>query len=101
MKPSHPIPYEYQLEELRQYDGISHKQMYVSIKSVVYDVTSSQFFVPEKGYGMLWGGRDATYALAKMSLKPEHANEMDLWEELDDKSLIILEDWVRETILSN
>eukprot|EP00400_MALV-I_sp_L67-5_P000383 gene383-677_t len=92
MTPSHPVPYEYTLKELAQYDGKVHKQMYVSVKGVVYDVTSSENFVPERGYGMLWGGKDATYALATMSLKPEAVN-VEEWGDLNDQNLLTLENW--------
>lgn len=43
----------------------------------VIDVSSSENITVGEGYGKLWAGRDATYSLATLSLKPEHANILD------------------------
>lgn len=59
---------------MREYNG-ENKPMYISVLGTVFDVSPSENFIPEKGYGMLWGGRDATYALSKMSLEPADSNK--------------------------
>jgi predicted heme/steroid binding protein len=77
------------LTALRKYDGAGGRPMYVSIKGKVYDVSSSPNFNPDQGYGVLWGGRDATFSLAKGSLKPEDSNVVDRWDELTPDQLLV------------
>jgi len=60
---------------LAAFDGVE-KPMYICVLGIVYDVSPSENFVPEKGYGSLWGGRDATYALSTMSLERSDANKL-------------------------
>lgn len=60
---------------LAEFNGIE-KPMYICVLGVVYDVSPSENFVPEKGYGNLWGGKDATYALSTMSLERTDANKL-------------------------
>lgn len=51
-------------------------------------------FKTESGYGKLWGGRDATFALAMMSLNPEDASNLTwTWEELPHDNRISLKSW--------
>ncbi len=61
--------------DLAEFDGVA-KPMYICVLGTVYDVSPSENFVPEKGYGNLWGGRDATYALSTMSLERTDANKL-------------------------
>eukprot|EP00931_Biecheleriopsis_adriatica_P009503 TRINITY_DN11057_c0_g1_i2.p2 TRINITY_DN11057_c0_g1~~TRINITY_DN11057_c0_g1_i2.p2 ORF type:complete len:144 (+),score=43.03 TRINITY_DN11057_c0_g1_i2:48-479(+) len=60
------------------FDGTS-LPMYVGILGKVYDVSDSRNFEAGEGYGDLWAGRDATYALATLSLEKKDANRLD-WE---------------------
>lgn len=80
-----PADRVFTLETLAQWDGIK-LPMCVAVCGRVVDVSSSMNFTPVFGYGKLWGGRDASYALAHASLKAEDANvlEWDL-EELGDQ----------------
>jgi len=73
------------LESLQEWDGVNAK-MFLAVCGIVLDVSISENFVPEHGYGKLWAGRDATFALAKMSLDPSHANKLD-WT-FDDFSIL-------------
>lgn len=86
----HPENDVFTMERLKEWDGVDAK-MYIGVCGKVIDVSPSENFVPEQGYGKLWGGRDATYALAKMSLDPEVANKLDFTiedlEPLERKSL--------------
>ncbi len=72
--------------------GKIHKQVYIGVKGIVYDVSISENFKPDQGYGKLWAGKDATYALSKMSLKPEDAGKMD-WNGLNDMEYLSLASW--------
>lgn len=69
--------------------------MYVGVLGQVYDVSSSENFdCAAMGYGQLWAGRDASYALATLSLKPEDVNRLD-WsvDSLDETQLTALAGW--------
>lgn len=68
---------EFTSESLREFDGTGGKPIYISVLGIVYDCTSSPNIHAESGYGKLWGGRDATYALALGSLKIEDSNKLD------------------------
>uniref|UniRef100_A0A7S4PUT4 Cytochrome b5 heme-binding domain-containing protein n=1 Tax=Alexandrium monilatum TaxID=311494 RepID=A0A7S4PUT4_9DINO len=72
---------------------------YVGVCGLVYDVGDSANFDKEDdsvghGYGALWAGKDATFALAKLSLRPEDANRVD-WalEDLSGDELAVLGAW--------
>jgi hypothetical protein len=56
--------------------------MCVGICGIVIDVSSSDNFVPNFGYGKLWHGKDTTWAMATVSLKAYDANKF-AWK-LDD-----------------
>lgn len=64
-------------EKLKDFNGKDGKPVYISVLGQVHDCTSSEHIKAETGYGKLWGGRDATYSLAKGSLKPEDAHRLD------------------------
>lgn len=82
------------MEELEQFDGVKKSEIYIAIKDNVYDVTKGKvFYGPEGSYGV-FGGRDATYGLAK--------GEVVIKEgvyELTDEELKTLEEW--ETLFKN
>merc|ERR1711957_318248 len=68
--------------------------LYVGICGKVFDVTSSKNFNPSEGYGQLWGGKDATHAMATLSLEPGDANKFD-WsiDKLSEQELKNLGSW--------
>jgi len=72
-------------DELRVHDGVE-KPMFIAVLGTVYDVSVSENFIPEKGYGKLWGGRDATFALSKMSLEPSDSNKLPPEWNLDEST---------------
>mmetsp|Transcript_5134 Transcript_5134/g.15232 ORF Transcript_5134/g.15232 Transcript_5134/m.15232 type:complete len:223 (-) Transcript_5134:93-761(-) len=78
-----PADRVFTLETLAPWDG-RNLPMCLCVCGKVVDVSSSPNFSPDFGYGKLWGGRDASYALARASLEAEDANvlEWDL-EELE------------------
>lgn len=65
---------EISLEELAQYDGTDpSKPVCVAIKGVIYDVSRSRhLYGPDGGYSG-FAGKDASRALAKMSMDPTDA----------------------------
>eukprot|EP00927_Polykrikos_kofoidii_P049696 TRINITY_DN43719_c0_g1_i1.p1 TRINITY_DN43719_c0_g1~~TRINITY_DN43719_c0_g1_i1.p1 ORF type:complete len:274 (+),score=66.78 TRINITY_DN43719_c0_g1_i1:51-872(+) len=64
------------LHSLSIFDG-RRLPIYVGVCGKVLDVSTSENIRYGEGYGKLWAGKDATYALALTSLKPEDANKMD------------------------
>eukprot|EP00923_Selenidium_pygospionis_P056611 GHVN01098795.1.p1 GENE.GHVN01098795.1~~GHVN01098795.1.p1 ORF type:complete len:186 (+),score=13.41 GHVN01098795.1:203-760(+) len=83
-----PLLKHFTLEELAAYNGTKGARIYVSIRGVVYDVSlqGREFYGPGGSYH-LFAGRDATMALATMSLEPSvldskdwQANELPLLE---------------------
>lgn len=64
-------------ESLARLDGAPHP-LCMGVCGVVVNVSASQSIRPgTAGYGALWAGRDATYSLATLSLKPEDASKSD------------------------
>jgi len=84
---------DFNITQLRAYDGISSTKIYFAIFDTVFDVTSgASFYGPQGGYKHL-GGRDATRALAEMSLDPATTREpMDL-SHLSEKELETARQW--------
>jgi predicted heme/steroid binding protein len=66
----------FDLSELSRWDGVQ-LPMCIGICGIVLDVSSSDNFVPDFGYGKLWAGRDTTWAMATASLKAHDANRFD------------------------
>jgi predicted heme/steroid binding protein len=75
------------LQELQRFNGQGTHPTYFSAAGKVYDVSRSEMF--SSTYSQ-WAGRDATVALAKMSLDPSDISRTDVWKQLspeDEKSL--------------
>ena len=80
------------LSDLARYDGSAGGvPTYFAAGGLIYDASSSKTF--SSSYGM-WAGRDATVALARMSLNPHDVNRTD-WETLTAAELDTLADWQR------
>ncbi|CAD7974377.1 unnamed protein product [Amoebophrya sp. A25] len=92
--PDRDVTKEWTFETLRNYDG-DKDRMYIAVCGKVFDVQDSDNFRCDFGYGKLWGGRDATYSLAMLSLKPEDAAKLD-WkiDDLPDQNKESLKSWL-------
>mmetsp|Transcript_18366 Transcript_18366/g.28360 ORF Transcript_18366/g.28360 Transcript_18366/m.28360 type:complete len:161 (-) Transcript_18366:135-617(-) len=77
------------LVELSAYNGTYGKPTYFSSNGLIYDVSSSDMF--QSSYS-LWKGKDATVALAKMSLDPADINRTD-WDSLSENDIKSLQSW--------
>lgn len=66
----------FSLETLARFDG-EQKPMCMGVCGKVVNVSSSENIKVGQGYGKLWAGKDATFALAKLSLSMTDANRMD------------------------
>lgn len=66
--------------ELQRFDGISDRQILVGFKGLVYDVSARRdlYCKADGGTYAALAGRDATRALAKMSLKAEDIGRCDV-----------------------
>ncbi|OWZ19916.1 Heme/steroid binding protein [Phytophthora megakarya] len=85
------------LEELLQFNGLDNPRgsVLVGVDGVVYDVTmnGSEFYGPGGMYGD-FAGRDASKALACMSLEEEALNNPSI-EGLTSEQRKTLDDWVK------
>jgi len=81
--------------ELARWDGVQ-LPMCIGICGLVLDVSSSSNFTPDFGYGKLWAGRDTTWAMATVSLKPHDANRFE-WHmfDLEEDNLKALAGWYK------
>lgn len=61
------------LATLARFDGVRNP-ICLGVCGKVVDVSTSENIKHGEGYGKLWAGKDATYSLATLSLKPEDAN---------------------------
>ena len=82
----------FSLAELRSFDGRGSSRTLFSAGGAVYDVSESELFRPDGPYGKQFSGRDATVALARMSLKPERSDRT-AWDALDTKERQALSEW--------
>lgn len=79
-------------EELRQFDGQDGKPIYLAILGQIYDVSSSADFYGAGGPYEIFAGRDASRALATMSLDEESVESPSL-EGLKKSQMDMLQQW--------
>lgn len=85
----------FDLQELSRWNGVD-LPMCIGVCGVVVDVSSSDNFVPNFGYGKLWAGRDTTWAMATVSLKDYDANKLDFkLEDLTEDQAKALAGWYK------
>lgn len=83
---------EMSLEQLTHFDGSeAGRPSYFSSDGLVWDVSSSDTF--KDSYG-LFRGKDASVALAIMSMDKKDVNRTD-WENLSEKDLESLHSWTK------
>mmetsp|Transcript_17521 Transcript_17521/g.21568 ORF Transcript_17521/g.21568 Transcript_17521/m.21568 type:complete len:245 (+) Transcript_17521:26-760(+) len=70
--------------------------IFMAVCGKVVNVSSSENIKVGEGYGRLWAGKDATYALAVLSLKPEDANKLDFTlDQFTDEQRTALAGWYK------
>jgi len=70
--------------------------IFMGVCGKVVNVSSSENIKVGEGYGKLWAGKDATYALAVLSLKPEEANKLDFTlDQFTDEQRTALAGWYK------
>jgi predicted heme/steroid binding protein len=80
---------EMTLKELATFNGEAGRPVYFSSDGKIWDVSTSENF--QQTYG-LWKGKDASVALAKMSMDRQDVNRTD-WENLSENELESLRSW--------
>lgn len=80
------------MQELSKFDGKKNKKVYVALKNIIFDVSSSESYKPGNSYNAL-AGHDASVSLAKMSLDEEF---LDMYNKvvLKKDEIKTLEEWV-------
>lgn len=69
-----------------------NKTIYIALKGVIYDVSSSAFYAPGGGYHQ-FAGHDASINLAKMSHDDQYLDKYGVIS-LDNDEASVLNDWV-------
>lgn len=82
---------EFTVEELKKYTGEGDMPAYICAKGMVFDVDKS-FYGPDGPYGA-FAGKDASRALAKVSLEPADLHNTNL-DDLTFNERVTLEEWV-------
>ncbi|GBG33679.1 Membrane-associated progesterone receptor component 1 [Hondaea fermentalgiana] len=77
--------------ELAKFNGHDGEPVYIALKGVVFDVSSSGFYGPDGGYALL-AGRDASRALAKMKLDPDLVHDPRT-DDLSSAETALLTEW--------
>ena len=91
-----PEERNYTTHELREYDGEhGSKAIMFALRGKIYNVTKGwSFYGPGGGYHML-AGRDASRALAKMSLDVKDVDDPNI-ADLSDEESQTLDDWIEK-----
>lgn len=87
-----PAPTNLTYEQLRKFDGVASPNVYVALKGIIYDVSSSDFYGVGGGYHQ-FAGHDASINLAKMSHDDNFLNKYGAIT-LDKEETSVLNDWV-------
>ena len=83
---------EFNAQSLSEFNGVGNKPIYLSLKRVVYDVSSgADFYGPGKGYGV-FSGKEVTRCLAKMKINDLESNAG--WANLLEEHRHTMEEWV-------
>ena len=85
---------EFHPNDLREYDGETRKEVYVGCKGLVFDVSKSSNYKPGGNYH-IFAGKDATVALAKMSLDAKDLETNDT-SNLKETELKCLDSWFNQ-----
>lgn len=85
-------PREISVDELFENDGRNNKPIWLAAKGEVFDVTKGRdFYGPESGYAIM-AGRDASRALALMSLDKANVDNNRI-DDLSAADIMTLDEW--------
>eukprot|EP00602_Paraphysomonas_sp_CaronLab_P005371 CAMPEP_0185020740 /NCGR_PEP_ID=MMETSP1103-20130426/3385_1 /TAXON_ID=36769 /ORGANISM="Paraphysomonas bandaiensis, Strain Caron Lab Isolate" /LENGTH=357 /DNA_ID=CAMNT_0027551827 /DNA_START=13 /DNA_END=1086 /DNA_ORIENTATION=- len=84
---------DFTIQQLREFDGVENKKIYIALKGDVYDVTcAKEYYGPESTYHC-FAGRDASRAMAKLSFDEEELSNPRI-DDLGPFERDVLENWV-------
>jgi membrane-associated progesterone receptor component len=86
-------PRDFTIEQLREFDGIDGKPIYISLRGDVYDCSAASDFYGEGSGYHCFAGREASRAMAKLSFEEEELSNTNL-DDLGPFERSTLEDWV-------
>lgn len=89
------IPRDFTPEQLRDFDGIKEKKIFIALKGDVYDVTPSSEFYGAEGAYHCFAGRNASRAMAKLSFDEAELSNPNLTD-LGPFEKDTLESWVEK-----
>lgn len=70
--------------------------MCLGVCGKVVNVSTSENILPDTAYGKIWAGKDATFALATMSLSPSDANRLSFtMNDFSEQQLDTLAGWYK------
>lgn len=83
---------DFTLEQLKEYDGIKNKSIYIGLCGEIFDVTSASDFYGVGNSYHCFAGRNATRAMAKLSFDEEDLSNQKI-DDLGPFERSTLEDW--------
>jgi membrane-associated progesterone receptor component len=86
-------PRDFTTTQLREFDGEGDKPIYVSLRGVVYDVSSARDFYGKGSGYHCFAGREASRAMAKLSFEESELSSTRL-DDLNAMELDCLDNWI-------
>lgn len=86
-------PRDFTMEQLREFDGEGDKPIYVSLRGVVYDVSTARDFYGKGSCYQCFAGREASRAMAKLSFEESVIANTKL-DDLNAMELDCLDNWI-------
>lgn len=88
-----PVLRDFTIEQLRTYDGVQNKEIYIGLRGDVYDVSDAVDFYGEGSGYHCFAGREASRAMARLSFDEVDLNSLNL-DDLSPFDKSNLDDWV-------
>ncbi|CAD7698831.1 unnamed protein product [Ostreobium quekettii] len=82
------------MEELASCRGADGGPLHIAVRGDVYDVGSARDFYGPDGPYHAFAGRECSRALALMKVEVKECN--DRLEDLDEKAMKVLDDWIKK-----
>jgi membrane-associated progesterone receptor component len=79
------------LKELRKYNGVGNKRVFLCVKGDLFEVTGSPFYSPGGGYH-LFAGRESSVSLAKGDLEGTYLDKLPPYD-LNAEEEQALDEW--------
>ena len=76
--------------ELKKFNGVENKRIFIGVKGDLFDVTTSAFYKPGGSYH-IFAGHEASVCLAKGDLEGKYLDQLDAQYTPDEQAT--LDDW--------